>query len=93
MGSGVGQKSKEDLEEGLHLPWASWRPLSAPDRQALGKVFLSLPRLLAGLQHLLLTSPADSKEVVLPEAVMPWSSCPSLMAVHLPPRLTGWLAR
>ncbi|KAB0402631.1 hypothetical protein E2I00_000841, partial [Balaenoptera physalus] len=44
----------------------SWRPLSAPDRQAPVKVFLSLPRLLAGMQHLRLTSPEDSKEVGWP---------------------------
>lgn len=99
MGSGVGQKSKEDREERPDLRSASWRPLSAPDRQAPVKVFLSLPRLLAGLQHLRLTSPEDSEEVVLPGAVVPWSSCPSPspspspMALCLPPCVTGGLAR
>ncbi|TKC39769.1 hypothetical protein EI555_016205 [Monodon monoceros] len=66
MGGGVGQNSPEDREEGPDLWCASWRPLSAPDRQAPVKVFLSLPRLLAGMQHLRLTSPEDSKEVSWP---------------------------
>ena len=95
MGGGVGQNSPEDREEGPDLWGASWRPRSAPDRQAPVKVFLSLPRLLAGMQHLRLTSPEDSKEVVLPGAVVPWSSCPrpGLMAVCLPLPVTGGLAR
>ncbi|XP_036722106.1 rap guanine nucleotide exchange factor 3 isoform X5 [Balaenoptera musculus] len=38
MGGGVGQNSPEDREEGPDLWGASWRPLSAPDRQAPVKV-------------------------------------------------------
>ena len=89
----MGQHSKED--RACSLLCASWRPLNAPDRQAPVKVFLSLPRLLAGVQHLRLTSPEDSEEVVLPGAVASWSSCPSphLMAVCGPPLVTGGLAR
>lgn len=57
------------------------------------KVFLFLPRLLAGLQHLRQASPEDSEEVVLPRVLVAWSSCPSPMLVRLPSHVTGGLAR
>lgn len=87
----MGQKSEEDREGGpisrqLETPKCA-RPAGPM------KVFLSLPRLLAGLQHLCQNSPEDSKEVVLPGAVVPWSRGPSPMAVRLRPHVTGGLAR
>lgn len=92
MVGGVGQNSKE----GPDLWYAAgWRPLSAPDRQAPVKVFLSLPRLLAGAQHLRLTSPEDSKEVLLPGAAGPCfgPAAPdpaSWQAAFLFPSQVGW---
>lgn len=71
MVGGVGQNSKEGPDPWYAAAAAGWRPLSEPDRQAPVKVFLSLPRLLAGAQHLHLTSPEDSKEVLLPGAAGP----------------------
>ncbi|XP_016779047.3 rap guanine nucleotide exchange factor 3 isoform X7 [Pan troglodytes] len=50
-------------------------------------------KLLAGLQHLRLTSPEDSKEVVLPGAVVLWSSRPSRvpwLSTFLPVSQVGW---
>ena len=92
MVGGVGQNSKE----GPDLWYAAgWRPLSAPDRQAPVKVFLSLPRLLAGAQHLRLTSPEDSKEVLLPGAAGPCfgpaaRDPASWQAAFLFPSQVGW---
>lgn len=71
MVGGVGQNSKEGPDLWYAAAAAGWRPLSAPDRQAPVKVFLSLPRLLAGAQHLRLTSTEDSKEVLLLGAAEP----------------------
>lgn len=91
-GSGWGRSPKRPGKKGPISCGPAGRPRSAPDRQAPVKVFLSLPRLLAALQHLRLTSPEDCEEVVLPGAVVPraGSPSPSPMALCLPALRHRW---